>query len=267
MTGWRKKEAFTIVELLVVVVVIAILAGLVMVGYNGIRVAAMRSAAQAELRNIGVIMQTEYLETGTYPEELPGVYTSSNPAPPSSGGVTLTMRWSGTFSTYTNLSPVQNGVLLATICQDLIDEGAGRAPDQGGTMQNYIMGCGNWNHNSMQVTAWSSRVWNTPISDTQLLDYAETFTSGDAWHNQHAPTVRAFYSELVARHLQLGGTFPIQSFWDSWANPGNGGVIREELPEHTVTTTGYCVEAVASDQSIVWHIDESGTLREGPCEL
>lgn len=255
----RSKKGFTIVELLIVVVVIAILASILYVGYGGIRVAAMKSAAQSDLRNVETAMQLAYQDLGTYPAEIPSTVK------PSSSTI-LTVRWSGTSTSYGALTDVQNGVLLSQICQNLIDEGFGRGVNQGGATQNYITGCGNWNHGSMQVTAWDSRVWSTPISSTQLLNYANTFTTTDTWNSAQIGVVKNFYTQLVQRHTATGGTFPIKSFWDSWATTGNGGVIKQALPATLETKTSFCVEAtVASSSTTIWHIDETGSLKEGAC--
>jgi len=255
----RSQKGFTVVELLIVVTVIAILAAITIVGYNGIRVAAMKSAAQSDLRNVETAMQLAYQDLGTYPSEIP---STVKPSP----NVALNVRWSGTVTSYGTLTDVQNGVLLSQICQNLIDEGAGKGVNNGGSTQTYIMGCGNWNHGSMQVTAWDSRVWSTPISDTQLLNYANTFTTSDTWNSAQIGVVKNFYTQLVQRHIATGGTFPIKSFWDSWATTGNGGVMKQPLPATLETKTTFCVEATTSSPSTtVWHIDENGSLKEGAC--
>ncbi len=284
----RSRSGFTIVEMLIVVVVLAILVGISVVGYNGVRVAAFDTAAKAELRNAATAMQLAYQETGTYPSTIPKTGGQSGPGTgtgsgagsgtgaesgngtgagsTSAGATTLTVKWSGTVTTYGTLTDVQNGVLLSNICQDLIDEGFGKAPNQGGQVQTYITGCGNWNNGSMQVTAWNTRVWNTPVSSAQLLEYANTFTSSDTWNASQVTVVKNFYTELVKRHTDTGGIFPVKSFWDSWAAPGNGGVQKQALPANPTTKTGYCVEAtMGSSSSKVWHIDETGTIKEGPC--
>lgn len=55
-----RQQAFTIVELLIVVVVIAILAALAIVAYIGIQNRAFDSAVQSDLRNLGQKMR-EYM--------------------------------------------------------------------------------------------------------------------------------------------------------------------------------------------------------------
>jgi len=50
---WAIQKGFTIVELLIVIVVIGILAGVTVVGYNGISNRANDTAVQNDLRNFG----------------------------------------------------------------------------------------------------------------------------------------------------------------------------------------------------------------------
>jgi len=52
-TRWGRQTGFTIVELLIVVVVIAILAAITIVSYNGITNRANDTAVQSDLRNLG----------------------------------------------------------------------------------------------------------------------------------------------------------------------------------------------------------------------
>lgn len=256
----RARPGFTIVELLIVVVVLGILMAISIVGYGGVRLAALKAAAKHDLQTVSTAMQVAQIETGTYPAEIPESVKQTD------SGVTLSVKWSGKFTRYTNLTPVQNGVLLADICQQLINEGVGRAANQGGSIQNYITGCGNWNNNSMQVTAWNSRVWNTPVNSQQLLDYANNFTSSDTWNASQVTVVKNFYNQLVERHTSMGGTFPIISFWDSWANSNNGGVVYQPLPDKIEEKQSYCVEATIEGQpGVIWHIGEDNVVREGPC--
>lgn len=67
---WAKthtEKGFTIVELLIVVVVIAILAAITIVSYNGIQSRANLSAIQSDLRNVVNRVEMYKAEKGTYP--------------------------------------------------------------------------------------------------------------------------------------------------------------------------------------------------------
>lgn len=65
-SGHSKNNGFTIVELLIVVVVIAILAAITIVSYNGITAQAKDSNIQNDLRNIQQSLQARHAIDGVY---------------------------------------------------------------------------------------------------------------------------------------------------------------------------------------------------------
>lgn len=65
--GKRKQIGFTIVELLIVIVVIAILAAVSIVAYRGVQNRANDSAVQNDLRNIAAKIKSQEVVSGTYP--------------------------------------------------------------------------------------------------------------------------------------------------------------------------------------------------------
>ena len=62
-----KHRGFTIVELLIVIVVIAILAAISIVAYNGIQVRAKASQLATDLRNISTTVQQYEIDNGSLP--------------------------------------------------------------------------------------------------------------------------------------------------------------------------------------------------------
>jgi len=66
----RKNQAFTIVELLVVVVVIAILATISIVAYNGITGDAREKALQSELHDVQTKVMVYFRDEGQFPASL-----------------------------------------------------------------------------------------------------------------------------------------------------------------------------------------------------
>lgn len=73
-----KSDGFTIVELLIVVVVIAILAAITIVAYNGIQEQALNAALREELATAAKQMQIAKINNGTYPEVLPDFVQPKN---------------------------------------------------------------------------------------------------------------------------------------------------------------------------------------------
>jgi len=76
---FKNKKGFTIVELLIVVVIIAILAGVVILSYNGVRARAIDSSMQSDLRDSQATLKTEVASNSKFPAT-PSVLKASNGA-------------------------------------------------------------------------------------------------------------------------------------------------------------------------------------------
>jgi len=63
----KRKEGFTIVELLIVIVVIGILAGLVITTYNGIQQKARNTERTTDLKTFQGQLEAYYANNGSYP--------------------------------------------------------------------------------------------------------------------------------------------------------------------------------------------------------
>lgn len=64
---WKGRRAFSLVELIVVMVILGMLAGLVAVRTRGYLVSSKQNAAKAEIANIVKAIETFYADQGRYP--------------------------------------------------------------------------------------------------------------------------------------------------------------------------------------------------------
>jgi len=87
----KQSKAFTIVELLVVIVVIGILAAISIVSYTGIQNRARATVAQNDLRQAATQLELHNVTTGSYPQNLSD--TDENRGVPASNGTTYQYRY------------------------------------------------------------------------------------------------------------------------------------------------------------------------------
>ncbi len=92
---------FTIVELLVVIVVIAILAAITLVSYNGISQRAITSSLQSDLTNASQQLKLYYQLYGSYPTAM----TGNCPTAPTVDNTYCIKASTGNTLTYTSVSP------------------------------------------------------------------------------------------------------------------------------------------------------------------
>lgn len=74
---WARKEGFTLIEIMLVVVIIGILASVAAVQFGGRVGQGQENAAKASLQNISLALSLHELDTGTFPSSLQGLITSS----------------------------------------------------------------------------------------------------------------------------------------------------------------------------------------------
>ncbi len=241
------------------IVVIAILAGLTIIAYNSIQGRAFTSTVQHDLSNTAKLMAISHAETGVYPGVLPGEARTSP-------GVTLTLI--STPGGYSGLSPVQNGVLFQSICQQLVNEGYGRDTNMGGGTDVYITGCHVYNHNAMQINGWNAHDFGTPLTASSIHSWYNTNVAPDSWRPNKKQTYLDFANKLSSDFTAAGGTFPVASFWDPWAASNNGGVTKDELPAPTsgASSETFCLQAAHErNASSIWHISAGSTPQLGAC--
>lgn len=88
MTDIRKKSScnssagFTLVEILLVLVIIGILAGVVVVNFGGRSTKAMINATRSSIKAVSMAIEMYEVETGKYPSSLQDLTVSIDDQPP-----------------------------------------------------------------------------------------------------------------------------------------------------------------------------------------
>lgn len=259
-TSWG---GLTIVEILIVITVIAILATLGVVTYQGMQRRASASVVLNDLSGAHSAVTIDSLRDG-------GMVAGDIPASFVGHKDVTTEYFARGGERYSGLSPVQNGVLFYNVCEELKEDprySVIHARD-GNSSQSVIMKCDdNIAHGNILITGWESKTWAAPVTKETLETYIASVPY-DSWWTNRQSVVRGFYEELIGRFERRGGTWPITSFWDPWANEWSG-VKKEDLPAPTSTDAGaYCLMATHRHYSDITYVitSENSTPREGSCQ-
>jgi len=76
---YKKEKGFTLVELMIVIIILAILTGIAIPSYLVLRNRARTEAARSEMKNIGTALEMHNADLDAYP--LTGVYPGALEAP------------------------------------------------------------------------------------------------------------------------------------------------------------------------------------------
>lgn len=233
----KKRAGFTLVEITVVVFVLAILAAIGVVSYNGYQ---RRSVVTVLEKDLSLALdEIDIADTvdGAIPENLLDDFKTTE-------GVTVTFD-STEVDHYSGLSAVQNGVLFFNMCNSLIAEGFAVGQNNGGQTEQYISACNVYNNPELQVnSAWNARNFNVPVTDSTLTNLADSLDySSDTWRPNRTAIEQEFYNTWHTRFMAQGGYYPITTFWDPWANQW-AGIPKEDLPEPDANSLSiFCVQA------------------------
>ena len=251
-------NGFTVVELLIVIVVLGILVALIIVSFNGIQRRATESTIKSDLQQAARVMGVEHATEEKYPTALPSTVRSSP-------GVILNLSAPGGGNVYTALSPVENGLLFFDTCNQMIAEGVGQRSDG----YHYVSECRVYNRSQIHVNGWNGRDINTGVTTASLDTYVASYSGGEK--PLFTTEGGNFMAQWINRFQAAGGTFPVTSFWDSWATPTNGGVMKPTMPPPTSTggaadPNSYCIDAThQSFADMQWHVRQGQAPTQGTC--
>ena len=258
---YKQPNGFTVVELLIVIIVVAILTAIVTVAFRGVQRNAANSVTMDTIKKVSDAVRVQRTFNHDAPAAIP-----TDVKTPDSVNLTLTMVDG---EHYSGLSPVQNGVLFHKICTELIADpqySVIHAREGGGT-NSVVMRCDdNISAGSLLITGWDSRTWSVPVTQAAIQSYIDSVPY-DSWWVDRQEVVRSFYTALMTQYTARGGSWPITSFWDPWANQWSG-VPKEELPAPDASSpNNYCLAATHRTYTdVAYHvIGTVGAVQPGGC--
>lgn len=242
MKQWAKKQkGFTIVELLIVIVVIAILAAITIVSFNGIQDKAKRTSLMADLANGSKRLKLDQINAGSYPATIAVANGGLGLKPSSNNSYRYSVN--NTTSPQTFCLTAQNGNTFYTITQDTVPtEGSCVNVAAGASATSAILTDGNTDTNpyfgvapglaSVTVTLPSVidiskvKVWHY-YSDSRTYYSTKTEVSQDgvSWTTVFDSTSAGTYTETSSGRTTSFATQPVKYIRDwlngSTSNTGN----------------------------------------------
>lgn len=232
-------RGFTLVELLIVIAIMGILAAITVASYNGVQKRAGLAMVTSTLKDASDAVAVDIGRNRTVqPQNLPEDFQAPNDV--------IVALYSQNTIHYSDLTSVQNGVLFHDVCSELIqDTRYSTIHSLGGAQTSTVMmSCDDSiAAGGLQITGWETKYWGTPVSQAQLQQYIDS-VGYDAWWVDKQEVVRGFYTELITVFAARGGSWPITSFWDPWANQW-AGVPKQDLPapDSSSGASAYCIMA------------------------
>lgn len=234
----KRVTAFTIIEVMTVIAVLAILVSGVIVGYSGWQRQVASRAVNSDLQHATSALHAYKNFRNNYPPNLAGTEFVS------SRSVVLTLLTNApSIGVYSGLEPSQNAQLFLNSCNANItstpNNNACSFQGNGGGAKIHVTG-----------TQSTNAIWSSPINESDI-----TLSCGS-----DQATCDAILATIKSQFLAQGGTFPITV-------PDN----NVPLPEPTLVPNGqadrYCLEGRAVGYSdIVYHTtNEDERAATGTC--
>lgn len=232
----KTRRGFTLVELLLIIAVIAILAAITIVAYNGVQRRSAAGVTSATVADALKSLQLYYTYNKAYPSNI----ADTEYVPPLTVGVAF---YTDTTQqpVYKNLTPDQNAQLFINTCNGFMPVTSG-----GTTYNTSCVYSGNNAHIKGQVSS------NVVIQGPTFGQADVTLSCGDA--------CSAAQNNIIATFLAQGGTFPITV-------PKAGSALPKPTLVNTGLATRFCLEGRSGQfTDVVYHsTSEDQTIEAGPC--
>lgn len=232
----KYRGGFTITEVLIVVVVIAILASIGVVAYNGIQQRAAAAEVTDDISKANDNLKLSYLDNRSYPHNLSGTGFISNP------DVAITLYTNAPFiGVYSNLTDEQNAQLFLNTCNANLGGTQNTSCTfnaKGGGAKIHVAG-----------TNGSNTQWPIEIEQSDVV-----LTCGGACTTAQ--------NKMIQEFINQGGSFPIRA--------ARGVALPDPDPgAPNGPATKYCLEGRSGRfAEIVSSISSGeGTIKKQPCLL
>lgn len=225
MSQPRSRQGFTIVELLIVVVVIAILAAITIVAYNGIQNRAKESAVMSSVSQ--AMKKIEAFKSGSITESYPTSATEAGIANLSD----VTYFYNAARSTY--CVQAKNGQIAYSATN------AKTKPTTGNCSENGLIGWWQLNGNGDDS---SGNGWVATVSGVSAQ--GQNNQAANAYDfDGSVPAIRVVGSEAI---LPTDNTFSLWYNVDAW----NTGAATSFVAKRSGTTTGHFIMRLTSSNSL-----------------
>lgn len=233
---YRHRAGFTVLELIVVVVIIAILSAVSLIVYNGAQRSAMDAQVKQTVSDARKSLQVYYSFNNNYPPNI----ANTDYAPPLTVAVVLYTD-APQMPVYSNLTTAQNAQLFLNACNGFMP-----IVDNGITYNTSCVYNGNNEHIKGEQSS------NVVIQGPTIAQSAFVLTCG--------PACDSAKNNILAAFAAQGGTFPVTV-------PKQGSTLPAPTSLQTTgPASAYCIEGRAPQFiDVVYHATPDEAVTKGPC--